>query len=48
MSYFLQFFTECHIFISIIPERHTKFVMHILKIKIEELVEAMTITEMMD
>ena len=45
MSCFLQFFTECHIFISIIPDR---FVMHILKIKIEELVEAMTVTEMMD
>ena len=35
-------------FISIVPNIHTKFVMHILKIKIEELMKAMKVTEIMN
>ena len=46
--FFVFFFTECYIFISIIPNRHTKFIMHIIKIKIEELVKAMKVTEMLN
>ena len=37
MSLFSQFFYRMLHFISIIPNRHTKFMMHIFKIKIEEL-----------
>ena len=37
MSLFSQFFYRMLRFISIIPNRHTKFMMHIFKIKIEEL-----------
>ena len=43
-----MFFPECYIFITIIPKRHTKFIMHVFKIKIEELVKAMKVTEMMN
>ena len=46
--FFHFFFTECYIFISIIPNRCTKFVMHIFEIKIKELVKAMKVTEMIN
>ena len=49
MSLFLHFFfTECYIFISIIPNRHAKFIMYIFNIKTEELVKAVKVTEMMN
>ena len=42
------FFTKRYMFISIVPNIHTKFVMYILKIKIEELMKAMKVTEIMN
>ena len=42
------FFLQNVTYVSIIPTRHTKFVIHIFKIKIEELVKAMKVTEMMN
>ena len=41
------FFTECYIFNSI-TNRCTKFIMHIFKFKIEELVKVMKVTEMIN
>ena len=50
MSSFVFFvsFTECYMFISIIPNRHTKFIMHIFKIKTEDIVKAMKVTEILN
>ena len=45
---FAVFLTECYKFMSTIPNRHTKFITHIFKIKTEELVKAMIVTEMMN
>ena len=47
MLFAIFFNTEYYIFISIIPNRHTKFIINIFKNKIEELVKAMKVTEMM-
>ena len=48
MLFAIFFNTEYYIFISIIPSRHTKFIINIFKNKIEELVKAMKVTEMMN
>ena len=45
---FVIFFTEYYIFISITPNKDTKFIMHIFKTKTEEIVKAMKVPEMMN
>ena len=48
MSYFLQFFSQNVIYLSQLFLTDTKFMMHIFKIKTEELVKAMKVIEVMN
>ena len=48
MSRFLNFFLLNVAYLSYLFLTDTKFIMHILRIKIEKLVKAMKVTEMMN